>query len=63
MRVPPMGGVTDLLYVEGLRSTGVQFRGSLSTGVSSPTVGTAEGTLLPFPEKKPTFFVAPAQDT
>lgn len=46
-----MGGATDLLYVEGLRSTGVQFRGSLSTGVSSPTAGTAEGTLLPFPEK------------
>lgn len=46
-----MGGAADLLYVEGLSSTGVQFRGSLSTGVSSPIVGTAEGTLLPFPEK------------
>lgn len=40
-----------------------RFRGSLSVGLSSPIVGAAEGTLLPFPEKKLIFFVAPEQDT
>lgn len=44
--VPPTGGALNLLDVEGLRSTGVDFRGSLSTGVTSPSLGAAEATRL-----------------
>lgn len=42
-QVPPKGGALNLLYVEALRSTSDEFRGSLSSGVTSPTRGATEG--------------------
>lgn len=43
MMIPPTGGALNLLYVEALRSTSVEFRGSLSSRVTSPTRGATEG--------------------
>lgn len=41
-QAPPTGGASDPLYVEALRSTSDELRGSLSSGVTSLTTGATE---------------------